>query len=101
MRHADVVDGITRALKVGAFTADAVGVEARLVAHQDSGTQLEAEASTPAAAPSNIPAVASLTERRLRQLPPDTRPLPNMDKYEAPQVLCRSHTGCGSRVRVA
>ena len=82
MRHADVVDGITRALKVGAFTADAVGVEARLVADQDSGTQPEAEANTPPAIPSNIPAVAPLTERRLRQLPPDTRPLPTMDKYD-------------------
>lgn len=26
--------------------------------------------------------VASLTERRLRQLPPDSRPLPTVDKYD-------------------
>lgn len=26
---------------------------------------------------------------------------PVVDGYEAPQVLCRSYTGCGSRLRVA
>ena len=82
MRHADVVAGITRALNVGAFTADAVGVEARLVADQDSVTPAAVESSTPAASPGTVPTVASLTERRLRQLPADTRPLPTVDKYD-------------------
>lgn len=83
MRHTHVVEGLARAFSVGAFTADAVALEARLVADADTG---EAALLLPDAAPpikAEVPVVTSLTERRLRQLPPDTRPLPSVEKYDA------------------
>jgi hypothetical protein len=98
MPHEQVVAGLAATLRVGALTADAVALEARKAAdsghdcprdgHQDIG------AATPDAAaaggrPSAVGAqvVASLTQRRLAQLPPDTRPLPSVAVYD--QLLRR------------
>jgi hypothetical protein len=72
MTHEHVVAGLAAALQAGALTADAVALEARKTADADGGLPAEPE---PGAAASQ-PAVTSLTQRRLAQLPPDTRPLP-------------------------
>lgn len=76
--HEQVVAGLAAALKAGAFTVDAVALEARR-AEDDTDTM----AGTGPAIGSRF-GVASLTEKRLRatQLPPDTRPLPTVDKYD-------------------
>jgi hypothetical protein len=73
-RHDHVVAGLAAALRAGALTADAVALEARKAAETD--TKPEDTGSglfTP---------VASLTARRLTQLPPDTRPLPSVQRYD-------------------
>jgi hypothetical protein len=95
---ADVVDGLTAALTVGAVRADVVAVEARRVAdqrpldlHAPAGpTQLDVPASVGAR-------VASLTERRLGDptaviagLPADPRPLPSVSGYD--ELLHRRST---------
>lgn len=92
MRAADVVAGLEAAIGVGAVNADVVAVEARRIAQQRPN--LEA-AVVPA--PVEEPAgarVVSLTQRRLLDpaaviagLPPDTRPLPTVDRYD--QLLQR------------
>ncbi|WP_115789412.1 IS21 family transposase [Arthrobacter silvisoli] len=88
---ADVVAGMTAALKVGAVSADVVAVEARR--HAANTIQLEGGAG-----PDRHPGardgakahrVVSLTQRRLTDpatviagLPPDTRPLPSVAGYD-------------------
>jgi transposase len=83
MTHEHVVAGLAAALKAGALTADAVALEARKIADTDDGQPARPEPGP--AAPQ--PAVASLTQRRLAQLPPDTRPLPSVAAYD--QLLRR------------
>lgn len=78
MTHEHVVAGLAAALKAGALTADAVALEARKAADTDGGQP--AEPGPGPAAPQ--PAVTSLTQRRLAQLPPDTRPLPSVAAYD-------------------
>jgi hypothetical protein len=90
MDNADVVAGITAALRVGAVSADVVAVEARRVA---------AERNTPgwvrpdcdSAAKEEIVEhrIVSLTQRRLADpsaviagLPPGKRPLPTVAGYD-------------------
>ncbi|MFD8497684.1 IS21 family transposase [Amycolatopsis sp. NPDC059657] len=76
MVHEHVVTGLAAALRAGALTADAVALEARKAADTDT---------TPTPAPEQTvtaTAVTSLTERRLAQLPADTRPLPSMAVYD-------------------
>jgi len=88
MPHEQVVAGLAAALRAGALTADAVALEARKAAESDQPSphhQLAAPA----------PPVASLTQRRLSQLPPDTRPLPSLAAYDQ---LLPSRRG-GSRTR--
>jgi transposase len=85
-RHMDgehVVAGLAAALRAGALTADAVALEARKAAD---------DADQPArdTAPAGLPAVASLTARRLERLPSDTRPLPSVAAYD--QLLRRNRT---------
>ncbi|MDT0570337.1 hypothetical protein RM704_23185 [Streptomyces sp. DSM 3412] len=69
--HEHLVAGHASALRAGALTADAVALEARRAAEADEVADL-------------VPAkpdrtnVTSLTERRLAQLPPDTRPPPSV-----------------------
>ncbi|GAB0102739.1 IS21 family transposase [Nocardia sp. JMUB6875] len=84
MRHEHVVAGLAAALHAGALTPDAVALEARKAAdtdrtiHPDDHREPDESSSA---------AVASLTERRLRQLPADTRPLPSVAAYD--QLLAR------------
>lgn len=82
----NIVAGIQAALSAGAFTADAVALEARRCA----------DAARPSPATDDVPAqpdpveqqpIRSLTERRLSHLPADTRPLPNVTSYD--QLLAR------------
>lgn len=74
--HEHLVAGLASALRLAPLTAYAVALEARKAAEADEG-----------AAPF-VPAepvrtnVTSLTERRLAQLPPDTRPLPSVAAYD-------------------
>ena len=76
MPHEQVVAGLAAALTAGALTADAVALEARKIADRDS-------TEPPATAEEQFPVVASLTERRLRALPDDTRPLPSVAVYDS------------------
>jgi hypothetical protein len=76
MAHEHVVAGLAAALRAGALTADAVALEARKAADADEGAGPGPEPSRPQAP------VASLTARRLAQLPPDTRPLPSVAAYD-------------------
>jgi transposase len=75
MAHEHVVAGIAGALAAGALTPDAVAVEARKAAQTDL-------APAPATADSALPALSSLTARRLAALPPDNRPLPSVAAYD-------------------
>jgi hypothetical protein len=85
MQHDHVVAGLAATLKVGALTAAAVGLEARLLADNDDAT---AEISPKVSLgelgrpPRPLPRVTSLTRRRLAQLPTDTRPLPSLEPYD-------------------
>lgn len=82
MPHEQVVVGLVAALRVGALTADAVALEARKAA--DADCRADTDTATPSAAAhggqpggAHDQALASLTQRRMAQLPPDTRPLPS------------------------
>lgn len=83
--HAHIIAGITAALHAGALTADAVALEARKAA--ESTDTLHPVANDPSTIP-DIPAVRSLTQRRLTQLPADTRPAPSVTAYD--QLLRRT-----------
>ncbi|MFF7944675.1 IS21 family transposase [Nocardia gamkensis] len=76
LRHDHVVAGLATALRAGALTADAVALEARKAADSDTSPEPDDQSSEPASA------VASLTARRLAQLPPDRRPLPSVRAYD-------------------
>lgn len=81
LRHDQVVAGLAAALNAGALTADAVALEARK--HDDSTEDAAVEISGDPLVSPEVPAVRSLTERRLRaHLPADDRPLPTVDKYD-------------------
>lgn len=79
-----LVTGLAAALRAGALTADAVALEARKAAEEDQ------EPSPPTAAEdaSTDATVTFLTERRLAQLPRDTRPPPSVAVYD--QLLKRA-----------
>ncbi|MGC5629277.1 IS21 family transposase [Georgenia sp. Z1344] len=85
--HADQISaGIRAALQAGAFTADAVALEARKRA--DTDLQSPVRAPDAHAAPAvGQQSIRSLTEKRLSHLPPDTRPLPDVTSYD--QLLTR------------
>jgi hypothetical protein len=94
MTTADITAGIRAALTVGAVTADVVAVEARLAANS-SGTGSGRHPVADDRADERR--VVSLTQRRLRDpeaviagLPPDHRPLPDLDRYD--QLLRRQTT---------
>ncbi|MFB4319940.1 IS21 family transposase [Actinomadura sp. 21ATH] len=93
MAHEHVVAGIAAALRVGALSPDVVAVEARKAAQADKATDAPAavsgrQADRPVGNPVQIPdEVASLTQRRITALPPDTRPLPSVAAYD--QLLRR------------
>lgn len=88
---AEVVEaGLVAAVSVGAVSADVVAVEARLAAARATNST---DAVGDATSGPEVPRprkVVSLTERRLLDpaaviagLPADTRPLPDMSKYQA------------------
>jgi transposase len=87
-RHMDAVDvtaGIGAALSVGAHAADVVAVEARKAAEARGGRAgpgPSAAAMSAGAALARAGQVASLTLRRLADLPADTRPLPTVAAYD-------------------
>lgn len=89
MRHEYLVAGLAAALRVGALSADAVALEARKVADQES--QVVPQESGAQESPGAT--VTYLTARRLAALPPDTRPLPSVAVYD--QLLRRRRTGTG------
>lgn len=72
--HEQLVAGLAAALQAGALTADAVALEARKIA--DTHT---APDTTNLDSPDPV---ASFTQRRLAQLPPDHRPLPSVAAYD-------------------
>jgi hypothetical protein len=77
MAHEHIVAGLAAALQAGALTVDAVALEARKAADTDESAGQAPEPATPPRPP-----VASLTARRLTQLPADTRPLPSVAVYD-------------------
>lgn len=86
MAHEHVVAGIASALQAGAFTPDAVAVEARKAAQPDDDPV--GDQPPPVSPEVSAPRVRSLTQRRLAQpLPEDTRPLPSVAAYD--QLLRR------------
>lgn len=88
MPHEQVVAGLATAARAGALTADAVALEARKFAETDTRPTADAQPLQPLP-----PNVVSLTERRLAQLPADTRPLPTVTAYDQ---LLRRRTAEGS-----
>lgn len=99
MDHAHVVEGLAAALRAGALTADAVALEARKIAEDAAPAPAPNQTvilpgALAGEAPTPVSTVSSLTERRLRasQLPPDTRPLPDMSKYDE-LLPSRRHQG--------
>lgn len=87
--HEQVVAGLAVALKVGAWTADAVALEARKAADHERDGQPTPDLHD---AITRAPVVASLTQRRLAQLPPDPRPLPSVAPYDQLLRLARPAT---------
>ncbi|WP_240436995.1 hypothetical protein [Streptomyces sporangiiformans] len=75
--HEHLVAGLASAVRACALTSDAVALEARKAAEADE----VAAPAVPVAEPDRAN-VTSLTERRLAQLPPDTRPLPSVAAYD-------------------
>jgi hypothetical protein len=71
MPHEHVVAGLATAVRAGALTADAVALEARKFA--ENADRPPESSPGPRALPTNV---ISLTERRLTQLPADTRRCP-------------------------
>jgi hypothetical protein len=79
--HEHVAAGLAAALAAGALTADAVAVEARKAAQ--AAPPAPAAGGAPGdATPGDLPAVASLTRRRLAALPADGRPPPSVAAYD-------------------
>lgn len=88
MPREHVVAGLAAALRAGALTADAVALQARKFAETDD----HPHHTEPAAPVGNV---VSLTERRLAQLPADTRPAPSVAAYD--QLLRHRRTAEGNR----
>ena len=64
--HDQVVAGLAAALRSGALTADAVALEARKIGDTRTGDSVSMDLDA-------APVVSSLTQRRITQLPPDSR----------------------------
>ena len=102
MDAADIEAGLTAAVSVGAVSADVVAVEARLAAAAAGGAScgrhlVEQPHADGPHDDKPTGKVVSLTQRLLLDpdaviagLPPDTRPLPSLDKYDR---LLRRRTG--------
>lgn len=89
LSHEHLVAGLATALRAGALTADAVALEARKVAEADR-TDCPLRVEPDVDASPHTPPISSLTARRLAALPPDTRPLPTLDRYDQLLKLRRS-----------
>jgi transposase len=79
MSHEHIVAGLAAALRAGALTADAVALEARKAAEADRSAP---DGDLPTSNEPAGAAVTFLTQRRLANLPPDTRPLPSVAAYD-------------------
>ncbi|WP_186315731.1 IS21 family transposase [Catellatospora sichuanensis] len=90
MPHEHIVAGLAAALRAGALTADAVALQARKFAEADDQPT---DTDQPARLTGNV---VSLTQRRLAQLPADTRPLPTVTAYDQLLRICR-RTAEGTR----
>lgn len=86
MAHEHVVAGIATALQAGALTPDAVAVEARKAA-QDDTAPADTYADLRPSARTGESRVHSLTQRRIAVPPADARPLPSVAVYD--QLLRR------------
>lgn len=89
MHHDHVVAGLAAALEVGALTADAAALEARRIADYDNssppaviGASRAKSHPGPVVTRPDQATVTSLTNRRLAQLPKDSRPLPDVSIYD-------------------
>lgn len=91
MPHDQVVAGLDAALRAGAVTADAVALEARKAAEAAPRLANVVDLDEPDPDP-----VASLTARRLAQLPPDTRPLPSVAIYDQLLRITKPKTAEGN-----
>ncbi|GAA2350096.1 hypothetical protein GCM10010170_039440 [Dactylosporangium salmoneum] len=91
MPHEHVVAGLAEALRAGALTADAVALQARKFAETDDHPAATDRPAQPIG--SNV---VSLTQRRLAQLPADTRPLPTVTAYDQ---LLRLHRRTAEGIR--
>jgi hypothetical protein len=89
MPHEHVVAGLAAALRAGALTADAVALQARKFAETDDHPLPVDQPPRP------VGKVVSLTERRLAQLPADTRSPPSVAAYD--QLLRHRRTAEGNR----
>lgn len=69
--------GLATTIRAGALTSDAVALEARKAAEADRGA-----GSGSSATPARWAPVTSLTQRRLADLPADTRPVPSVAAYD-------------------
>jgi hypothetical protein len=88
MPHEHIVAGLASALRAGALTADAVALQARKFAETDDHPHPVEQPARP------VGTIVSLTQRRLAQLPADTRPPPTVAAYDQ---LLRRRTAEGSR----
>lgn len=86
--HEHVVAGLATALRAGALTADAVALEARKAAQSEDEPPTSASTSAPSGQPSAT--VTFLHEWKLHHLPPDTRPLPSVTRYDQLLRRCRA-----------
>ncbi|MFD3511282.1 IS21 family transposase [Nocardia sp. NPDC058666] len=93
MPRDQVVAGLDAALRAGALTADAVALEARKAA--EAAPRLLDVVDLDQIDP-EPDAVASLTVRRLAQLPPDTRPLPSVAIYDQLLRITKPRTAEGN-----
>ncbi|WMD06357.1 hypothetical protein Q7C01_19030 [Streptomyces sp. FXY-T5] len=82
MSHEHIVAGLATALRAGAFTADAVALEARKTAEADELPPSPDRESLPERSRSARAKVAFLADWRVSRLPPDTRPLPSVAPYD-------------------
>jgi hypothetical protein len=83
MNHEYLVAGLATALRAGAFTADAVAMEARKAAEADDLPPSPPVSGHPPGQ-SRLPRskVTFLADWRMSHLPPDTRPLPSVAPYD-------------------
>ncbi|MFF6787241.1 IS21 family transposase [Streptomyces sp. NPDC012510] len=83
MSHEHIVAGLATALRAGAFTADAVALEARKAAEADElAASIPAHAALPEPPGRQRATVTFLSDWRMSHLPADTRPLPSVAPYD-------------------